>query len=66
MEGASVSEIHRYPLRPEGVEEPLFSTQEFRREIADHLLRAPWLSRASSSKAALPAARRHARRSRSR
>ena len=47
MEGASVSEIHRYPLRPEGVEEPLFSTQEFRREIADHLLRAPWLSRAS-------------------
>ena len=47
MEGASVSEIHRYPLRPEGVEEPLFSTREFRREIADHLLRAPWLSRAS-------------------
>ena len=47
MEGASVSEIHRYPLRPEGAEEPLFSTREFRREIADHLLRAPWLSRAS-------------------
>ncbi len=47
MEGASVSEIHSYPLRPEGVEEPLFSTQEFRREVAEHLLRAPWLSRAS-------------------
>lgn len=47
MEGASVSEIHGYPLRPEGVEEPLFSTREFRREVADHLLRAPWLSRAS-------------------
>jgi hypothetical protein len=47
MEGASVSEIHRYPLRPEGVEEPLFPTREFRREIAEHLLRAPWLSRAS-------------------
>jgi hypothetical protein len=50
MEGASVSEIHRYPLRPAGVEEPLFSTPEFRREIADHLLRAPWLSRASELK----------------
>ena len=47
MEGASVSEIHRYPLRPEGVEEPLFPTREFRREIGEHLLRAPWLSRAS-------------------
>jgi hypothetical protein len=47
MEGASVSEIHRYPLRPEGVEEPLFPTREFRCEIAEHLLRAPWLSRAS-------------------
>jgi hypothetical protein len=47
MEGASVSEIHRYPLRPEGIEEPLFSTREFRRQIANHLLRAPWLSRAS-------------------
>ena len=47
MEGASVSEIHRYPLRPESVEEPLFSTREFRRKIADHLLRAPWLSRTS-------------------
>jgi hypothetical protein len=44
---ASVSEIHRYPLRPEGFEEPLFPTRESRRAIGDHLLRAPWLSRAS-------------------
>lgn len=44
---ASVSEIHQYPLRPDGYYEPLFSTAESRREIAEHLLRAPWLSRAS-------------------
>ena len=43
----SVSEIHRYPLRPEGFEEPLFPTRESRRAVGDHLLRAPWLSRAS-------------------
>jgi hypothetical protein len=43
----SVSEIHRYPLRPEGFEEPLFPTCESRRAVGDHLLRAPWLSRAS-------------------
>ena len=44
---ASVSEIHRYPLRPDGFEEPLFSTRESRRAVGDHLLRASWLSRAS-------------------
>ena len=44
---ASVSEIHRYPLRPEGFEEPLFPTRESRLTVLDHLLRAPWLSRAS-------------------
>lgn len=44
---ASVSEIHCYPLRPEGFEEPLFPTRESRRAVAEHLLRAPWLSRAS-------------------
>jgi integrase len=44
---ASVSEIHCYPLRPEGFEEPLFPTRESRRAVLDHLLRAPWLSRAS-------------------
>ena len=43
----SVSEIHCYPLRPEGFEEPLFPTRESRRTVGDHLLRAPWLSRAS-------------------
>jgi hypothetical protein len=44
---ASVSEIHHYPLRPENFEEPLFPTRESRRAVGDHLLRAPWLSRAS-------------------
>jgi hypothetical protein len=44
---ASVSEIHRYPLRPEGFEEPLFPTRESRIKVLDHLLRAPWLARAS-------------------
>ncbi len=44
---ASVSQIHRYPLWPEGFEEPLFPTTESRRAVAEHLLRAPWLSRAS-------------------
>jgi hypothetical protein len=43
----SVSDIHSFPLRPEGFEEPLFPTTEFRRVVAEHLLRAPWLSRAS-------------------
>jgi hypothetical protein len=44
---ASVSEIHCYPLRSEGFEEPLFPTRESRLAVLDHLLRAPWLSRAS-------------------
>ena len=44
---ASVAEIHAYPARPEGFEEPLFPTRESRRAVADHLLAAPWLSRAS-------------------
>jgi hypothetical protein len=42
-----VAEIHAYPLRPEGLEEPLFPTTESNREIAEHLLEASWLSRAS-------------------
>jgi hypothetical protein len=45
--GMDVSEIHAYPSRPEGFEEPLFPTAESNREIAEHLLEAPWLSRAS-------------------
>ena len=47
VERASVSEIHRYPSRPEGFEEPLFPTAASRRAIAEHLLEAPWLARAS-------------------
>ncbi len=47
MPDTSVSEIHGYPLRPPGFEEPLFPTDSSRREVAEHLLRAPWLSRAS-------------------
>lgn len=44
---ASVREIHCYPLRAEGFEEPLFPTSESRRAVVEHLLRASWLSRAS-------------------
>ena len=46
---ASVSEIHRYPLRPDGFEEPLFPTRESRLEVLDHLLQSSWLSRASEA-----------------
>ena len=44
---ASTSEIHRYPLRPEGFEEPLFPGTASRRAVAEHLLEASWLWRAS-------------------
>lgn len=44
----SVSDIHCYPSRPQGYCEPLFPTAESRAEIAEHLLCAPWLSRASN------------------
>lgn len=44
---ATVSEIHEYPSRPEDFCEPLFITPESRQEIAEHLLAASWLSRAS-------------------
>jgi hypothetical protein len=47
VKGVGVSEIHRYPLRPEGFEEPLFPTATSRKAVAAHLLRAPWLRRAS-------------------
>ncbi len=47
MLDVSVSEIHHYPLRPPGFEEPLFSTACSRRAVAEHLLEAPWLGRAS-------------------
>jgi len=45
--GVTVSEIHRYSLRPEGFEETLFLTAASKRAVAKHLLRAPWLGRAS-------------------
>ena len=47
MLATTVSEIHRYPLRPPGFEEPLFPTRESKRAVAEHLARAPWLSRGS-------------------
>ena len=47
VEGVGVSEVHHYPLRPEGFEKPLFPTSGSRRAVAKHLLRAPWLCRAS-------------------
>lgn len=43
----SVSEVHGYPTRPRGFEEPLFPTPASRRAVAQHLLEAPWLMRAS-------------------
>jgi hypothetical protein len=45
--GIEVSEIHAYPLRPKGFEEPLFPTPDSKKTVAKHLLEAPWLSRAS-------------------
>ena len=47
MAESSVAEIHAYPSRPPGFEEPLFPTVESKREIMAHFLEAPWLSRAS-------------------
>jgi len=47
LPGTTVSEIHRYPLRPPGFEEPLFATRESSRAVAEHLASAPWLSRGS-------------------
>lgn len=47
MLGVRVSEIHGYPLRPKDFEEPFFPTVASKRAIAEHLLKAPWLSRGS-------------------
>jgi hypothetical protein len=44
---SSVAEIHAYPPRPVGFEEPLFPTAESKRRIMAHFLEAPWLWRAS-------------------
>ena len=44
---ASVSEIHRHPLRPPGFAEPLFLGPGDKKEIAEHLRQsAAWLRRA--------------------
>lgn len=47
MLGVEVSQIHHYPLRPPGFEEPLFPTAASKRSVIEHLLESPWLSRAS-------------------
>lgn len=47
MVEASVAEIHEYPVRPEGFEEPLFPTAESKRAVMDHFLQSGWLGRAA-------------------
>ena len=47
MPDSSIAQIHAYPQKPPGFEEPLFPTVESRRKIMAHFLEAPWLSRAS-------------------
>jgi hypothetical protein len=47
LPNTNVSEIHAYPLRPPNFEEPLFPTADSKRAIVEHLLKAPWLTRAS-------------------
>lgn len=46
---ATVSEIHAYPLRPEGFAEPLFWGPENKREVMEHFLAASWIQRASEA-----------------
>jgi hypothetical protein len=47
LPNTSVSEVHDYPLRPPDFEAPLFPTADSKRAIVEHLLKAPWLVRAS-------------------
>ena len=47
MPEASVADIHAYPSRPRDFQEPLFPTAESKRAVVEHLLEAPWLTRAS-------------------
>ena len=47
MLAVDVANIHRYPIKPKGFEEPLFPTPASKRAVGKHLLEAPWLSRAS-------------------
>ncbi len=46
---ASVSEIHRHPLRPPGFAEPLFLGRAAKKEIAEHLACSGWLGKASEA-----------------
>ena len=50
MLAIDVSDIHRYPTRPKGFEEPLFATSVSKHSVMEHFLEAPWLSRASELK----------------
>ena len=48
---ASVSEIHRHPLRPSGFAEPLFLGREAKKEIAEHFREsARWLKGAGEAR----------------
>lgn len=46
---ASVSEIHRHPLRPPGFAEPLFLGRAAKKEVLEHLARSGWLGKASET-----------------
>lgn len=46
---ATVDEIHAYPLRPEGFEEPLFHIADSRKRILEHFAESGWLFRASEA-----------------
>jgi hypothetical protein len=50
MTCCTVSEIHAYPVNPPCHQEVLFDLPESKREVADHLLKASWLCRASEMK----------------
>lgn len=48
---ASVSEIHRHPLRPPGFAEPLFLGREAKKEVAEHFREsARWLKGAAEAR----------------
>ncbi|CAN5816427.1 hypothetical protein BH23ACT11_BH23ACT11_30130 [soil metagenome] len=44
---ATVSQIHNYPLRPAGYEEPLFAGRMKKREVMEYFLQSDWITRAS-------------------
>lgn len=52
---ASVSEIHRHPLRPAGFAEPLFLGRAVKKKIAEHLSESSgWLGKAGEVSAGEP------------